>query len=492
MFFFFFFVAFNYYILRILKDTYIITKSNAGAEVLPFLKVYAILPSSIFFTFLLTFLAKYYNRQKLFNIFLSIFIGFFALFFLVIFPNQEHLHLHSVANYMQAHLPDRLQGLVEIVRYWSLSLFYVMAETWSTIMVSIIMWGFANEVIQVFEAKRFYALFSVATNISGIGASLLSMYILNKQFEPNKTAYFYFGLVLISAVISFVLFKYLNTKIFSNFLSQKTYSQIAELTNKKKYKMSFLNALKYLLKSKYLLSIAGLLFAYNLINNLCEFLMKAQAKDAYSDFSNFGAFTSNITLYTCILASFFSYFLSGNFLRKFGWRFTALITPVALLAAVCFFFFFLFAKYSYFPLFVLSALGSSPGLLVILFGSIQNILARSCKFTFFDDTKEMTYIPLPAANKLKGKAAIDGIVSRLGKSGSSIIIQSSVFLFASVPQSLPYFVFFIIVSFVVWGFSIRYLSKRFVSKTAAQTISKLQTTSAVAETESSVEDNILI
>jgi AAA family ATP:ADP antiporter len=218
--------------------------------------------------------------------------------------------------------------------------------------------------------------------------------------------------------------------------------------------------------------------------------MKAQAKDAYSDFSNFGAFTSNITLYTCILASFFSYFLSGNFLRKFGWRFTALITPVALLTFSGFFFFFLFAKYSYLPLSVISALGSSPGFLVILFGSLQNILARSCKFTFFDDTKEMAYIPLPAANKLKGKAAIDGIVSRLGKSGSSIIVQSSIFLFASVAQSLPFFAFFIIVSFIVWGFAIQYLSKHFISKTAAQTISKLQTTAAADESKIRVEENI--
>ncbi|PHU05404.1 ADP,ATP carrier protein 1, chloroplastic [Capsicum chinense] len=44
-------------------------------------------------------------------------------------------------------------------------LFYVMAELWGSVVVSVLFWGFSNQITTVDEAKRFYPLFGLAENV---------------------------------------------------------------------------------------------------------------------------------------------------------------------------------------------------------------------------------------------------------------------------------------------------------------------------------------
>ena len=64
-------------------------------------------------------------------------------------------------------------------RYWSFSLFYLMAEMWGSVVVSLLFWGFANTVTTVDEAKKYYPLFGMGANIvlifSGQYVRLVSM-----------------------------------------------------------------------------------------------------------------------------------------------------------------------------------------------------------------------------------------------------------------------------------------------------------------------------
>ena len=45
----FFFILFNYTILRDTKDSLIVTAPGSGAEAIPFLKVWGVLPSAVLF-----------------------------------------------------------------------------------------------------------------------------------------------------------------------------------------------------------------------------------------------------------------------------------------------------------------------------------------------------------------------------------------------------------------------------------------------------------
>ena len=73
------------------------------------------------------------------------------------------------------------------------------------------------------------------------------------------------------------------------------------------------------------------------------------------------------------------------------------------------------------------------------------------------------FIPLSKECKLKGKAAIDGVGSRLGKSGGSIIHQTLLMFFGTVALSTPYVAIILLGTISVWLYAVRALGKRFNS-----------------------------
>ena len=169
MFFLFFLISFVYNLLRAMKISVMVTAKGSGAEVIPFLKLGVVLPASFFMIYLFTKLSNRFEREKVFYLMLIFFLGFFALFTLFIFPNREFFELNKVADFLSKSIfvSKSLTGLVAIIRHWVLAIFYVICELWSTIVLSMLFWGFANEITKVNEAKRFYAIFALGANSSG-------------------------------------------------------------------------------------------------------------------------------------------------------------------------------------------------------------------------------------------------------------------------------------------------------------------------------------
>ena len=79
MLFMFFLIAFNYNLLRSYKDSLVITANHSGAEIIPFIKVWAVLPSAILLTFIYTRISNAFDREKVFYITISIFLVFFSI-----------------------------------------------------------------------------------------------------------------------------------------------------------------------------------------------------------------------------------------------------------------------------------------------------------------------------------------------------------------------------------------------------------------------------
>src|SRR5689334_17546087 len=88
-----------YSVLRNVKDTVILTAKASGAEVIPFLKVWGMLPGAFLMTWFYTRLSRYFSREKVFYIMVSFFLSYFLLFAFILHPHSEQLHFHKAGDW---------------------------------------------------------------------------------------------------------------------------------------------------------------------------------------------------------------------------------------------------------------------------------------------------------------------------------------------------------------------------------------------------------
>ena len=118
-------------------------------------------------------LSNILSKQKLFQTTIAFFACYFIFFALVFYPLRESLHPVAFADQLQSILPQGLGGLVAIIRNWTYSTFYIMAELWGSVAISLLFWGFANDTTKVSESKRFYALFGLGANLAMYPSGIL-------------------------------------------------------------------------------------------------------------------------------------------------------------------------------------------------------------------------------------------------------------------------------------------------------------------------------
>lgn len=461
----FFLIGFNYSVLRATKDALVVTARSSGAEAIPFIKVWAILPMAFLFTFLFTRVSNKFNREKVFYVMMSIFLIFFLVFTFILYPLRDSLHPHVLADQLQSALPVGFKGLIAMFRNWTFTSFYVMSEMWSTIVMTILGWGFANEVTSVKDAKRFYGLIGVGVNFSGVIAGQVATYMSHHAFNPrlpfgsdawDQSIVLLNSVVIIAGLICVGLFRWLHV----NHLGYQAEPARASGENPP-IKMGIRKNFSYLAKSPYLIFIAIIVVTYNISINLVEVVWKDQVKQLYPNPNDFNAYMGRVVTGIGILATATAIFISGNVLRRLSWTRSAMISPLILLVTgIGFFSFLLFKNYGLFAS-LASLFSSTPLAIGVFFGSLQNCLARASKYTLFDSTKELAFLPLSQESRLKGKAAIDGVGSRLGKSGGSIIHQGLLMFFGTVSLSTPYVAVILMGAIGAWMYAVKKLGKNF-------------------------------
>ncbi len=216
----------------------------------------------------------------------------------------------------------------------------------------------------------------------------------------------------------------------------------------------------FLARSKYLLCIAVIVFAYNVAINLVEVVWKDQIRALYPNPNDYNTYMGQVIFAMAVIASITGLLTTSKVIQRFSWTTCAMI-PIVIVACsgVAFFHFIFFPKQglAWFTGF----LNMSPLMLCVTLGSLQNCLSRASKYTFFDATKEIAFIPLSKESKLKGKAAIDGVGSRLGKSGGSAIHQGLILMFSTVASSIPYVAAIFLGIVLVWTLAVISLGKQF-------------------------------
>lgn len=442
-------ISFCYALTRSLKDMNMLKDANNTA--IYWLKAVAITPSMILFTIIYGKVSRSTGRDGRFNAVMIYFLCFFAFSLLFLLPQKESLQLTGLSETLIARFPS-LTGLWQAICYWPVSLFYIHAEAWGTFALSVVFWTFVNEITGAKQARRFYSFLSMFAAFGSICAGLiLKLESVSKNFDQGLK------FVITGIVLILLIYNYFTADIKAN----PAYYQVEQKQKKVKVKMSFMESMGFLAKSKYLMLISVLVIGYGLVIALFEAVQKAQVQEyvkATGDNANYAGIYSEQQIAVGIVSILVTLFFATPILKR-GWRFAASATPVtALVMTVLFFTFLRFGSTldGFLKNYSMTALHMS-----VVVGIYNVVLIKSVKYVLFDPTKEAVYIPLDEETKVRGKAAVDGVGSRLGKSLASVLVtlMATTFGDGDVANIRTPIVLIIIVVIILWFIAVQALGR---------------------------------
>mgnify|MGYP001573228832 CR=1 FL=1 len=459
---------FVYSVVRGAKDTLLIPV--LGAEVISTVKLFGVLPSAIIFIIIFSKLANLLSRERLFYSITVFFIVFFVVYAFLLYPINSSLTL-DLKTWINEY--PKLKYPLIILENWSAALFYIMAELWGSVMLSLMFWQFANYIYKVTEAKKTYTIFGAIGQVGLISAGYAQKHfsIVNaSQIDPAKAWESTLQLMMISVFVAGVLlmitYWYMNRFV----LTDPRFFEAKEVKAKKsKHKMSVIDSFKYIFTSKYIGLIAVLVLSYGISINLVEGVWKNQLKIQFPIQNDYSRFMGGFQMWTGMISMIGM--LAGIYiLRKYKWFTGAILTPFMILITGGLFFMLIIAGDKFEASLVL--MGTTSLMMAVIMGATQNILSKATKYSLFDSTKEMAYIPLDEELKVKGKAVVDVTGARLGKSGGAVIQYLLLsFIPGATLSSLTeeiMIIFFVIM--IMWVLAVFSLSKLFEAKMVESSI----------------------
>lgn len=474
-------VLFNYTLLRNLKDALVITAS--GPEVLPFLKAFVILPFSLIIVASYAKISNLFDREKVFYIVICTFLLTFIAYAAFIHPHADRLHMNPERlNQLKTDYPN-FQHLFSVFANWSSTLFYLFAEMWGATVISLMFWQFANATTRISEAKRFYTMFGLLGHFALYAAGDLGSRLCHlRGGRDGWTDYIQYNVIAItiSACVAMLCYRWISTRV----LTDPKYmdaDDIIAMKREKKPKLSLVDTIKYISQSKYLGYILMMVIGYGLAMNLSGILWKKQIQIAYPDPLEYADFMNKFYKWVGIMTICFILFLKGM-VERFGWYKSAMFTPLIVLCTVLPFFTFMFFHEELTPL--CSIAGCTAITLAVLIGSVQQIVSKGAKYSLFDPTKEMAYIPLDQELKIKGKAAVDVSGYSFAKASGGYLAGGLLVLTAASDLMViaPYLAAVVVVIIVAWIISVKKLSglyRNLVSKAKPRDVKTFTSRSTV-------------
>jgi AAA family ATP:ADP antiporter len=471
-------ILFIYTVLRDTKDAILVNAPGAGAESLAFAKGIGVTFSAVLFMILYTKAANIFKREGLFYVTALPFLVFFGLFPYAIYPFVEtfHMNLETIQGWQLAY--PGLKWLIPLVGNWTYTLFYILSELWGSAVLSLLFWQFANAITPVQEARRFYGMFGFVGNFgllfSGPAIVLVSDWIHGlglPRFESTGLMLkVLMAFVILAGAVLIGTFYWMNRHVLTDL---RYYNPEAMGEKKKKAKLSMMESFRFIAQSPYLGLIAMLVLAYGLSINLFEGVWKGQIKIAYPTEVEYNSVMGGLSTLTGAIAVLLM-LVGSNLLRTFSWRTCALITPVVLISGILVFFGVIHYNNSLLPGGMQIAQALKQGIIqkdlivfAVIVGLLVNAFGKAVKYSLFDPTKEMAYIPLDPELKVKGKAAVDVIGGRGGKSAGSYVQMGLLTAFggSALYQLVPIIAPITIGVVALWILSVFGLNKRFKSLT---------------------------
>jgi len=399
----------NYAILRSARNALTVTDLGGGAGSIPWYELCGTMPGAVLMTLGLTWLLNRYSIRRVFFISLFSFVGFFLVFAVGIYP--------SLPSWKEAlsSIPWASTLLPQIASM----LFFTMAELWKVALLTVLFWGFVNQYISFERAKSFYAPLmlggSFGTILAGPIISLCTSDLLSRGSWSHSLLLIVGMLTAISALTAW-LFSALS----------KYFAEPLKKEEKKKERLSVWESILICCKSPYLMLLAWVTIADYIAYALGEVVFFDVLKQKFPDPRDYCNFMGKLSLWNGILTAVSAFVITPYLLKRCRWIVASLVTPVCILVTEGAFFFALWHP----------SLSLNVELLVLL-GTLFFCLVRAAKYTLFDTSKEISFLLLEPLEKMQGKLVIDGMCSRLGRGGGSLVSLALIQFYGGVLASVP-------------------------------------------------------
>ena len=444
-------VCYIHGILVGLKSATLIMSNHSMSEVILVVRGAFVLPASILSYMLYVKLIQHFRSSTIFYGIVCFFIVFWALYAFVLYPYQDQIIPYTLVNKLMLILGRNHQHWVASLRYWMHVLFFLMEELWTQIIVSVMYWGFVNNICSIQQAKRFYGSF-ISCGVVGVIASALSIVYYSQRYDSHVyVLQILVSYIIVCAIISMILFRWahalLGTKI--------VYGNDITLSSRG----SLLSGLRYIFLSRYLVCLTVVAISINFCQTLLEGTLESYVRGSVVDITAYRSAFAYRIFFISILALVGS-FIAGKVVQKFGWMAIASIGPI-IAGLGCLFFVMSYLKNSM----VSSCISNYIPMIdryIIIFGYIEVIMLRAAGLTFYEEIVQIAYIPLNHKEKIEGKAAIDMVSTRVGKAGSSWLqlILLAVFRTNDVRKCSGVLAFILFIIVIVWYKAIGFISRK--------------------------------
>lgn len=271
--------------------------------------------------------------------------------------------------------------------YW---IYYVWVDVFGALMV-IQCWSVANDIFDARQAKRLFAFVGGGGVISNIACG----------FGVKQLAEWLGAINLVPLVTLMILAAWLCARWVSRAAFKELAQREAEARSIKRNAGSQTIAA---LSSKHLQIVAALVALTFFVSTVVDYQFKIVAADAFPDAAQRAAYFGTFFGVTGLISATVQFLLTGFLLERFGVLISLLLLPLAMLSGT-------------------GAMLLIPGLFAATWvkGS-ENVL----RYTVNDATMQLLYVPVPAAQRGRAKAFIDGVLKpcAIGLSGVILLALS--------------------------------------------------------------------
>jgi AAA family ATP:ADP antiporter len=277
------------------------------------------------------------------------------------------------------------------------ALFYVWVNCFG-IIAPVQAWSFANSLFDTRQAKRLFGLIGAGASFGAITGGLLARYLVEPVGGAVNMLLVLAALILSAAAIVTIA----NARV-----KRKVMTRTGRATPQ-----PFRDALREIRTSPYLKLMAAMVFLVAIVTQWTAFQLSLVANGRFAGDADaltrfFGTFNFALGTVSFLL----QLLVTGPALRRFGIAVTVLVLPLALG-------------------FGSTLIFLAPGLATVL---LTNAFDQGFRFSVDKASYELLYLPIPPAQRVAVKNAIDIVVNRIADGCGAFLLGVATHGFAMIP-----------------------------------------------------------